>query len=235
MERVMAQMIKKYLDENIFYIENVIDKKDLDLINNFYDQNKNYFFRSGNFFNFNENKVLEKDFKNDKEYKSFKDSVNEIKKINKKMEDILINNIDIEYHHPHFNYGLMQYYNQEINNDGWAIPLHSDKYTYSEDKNVDSHNSPDSFYVVSGYIFYFNDDYTGGEVFYDKKNITFRPKSGMLLIHSGQDEYSHGVNYVDSGERRFASGFTFENNFCVKKQECPTIKAIIKNKSKNPN
>jgi len=227
-------LIKKYLDENIFYIENVIDEKDLKLINNFYDENKKYFIRSGNFFNFTKYEVLEKNFKNEKEYKVFKDSLDEIKKINKKMDDVLIQNIDINYEHPHFNYGLMQYYNQDINSEGWAVPLHSDKYTHSEDKDIDGHNSPDSFYVVSGYIFYFNDDYTGGEVFYNKKNITFRPRSGMLLVHSGKDEYSHGVKYVDSGERRFSAGFTFENDFCIIKQ-CPTVKSIINNKSKNPN
>jgi len=227
-------LIKKYLDENIFYVENVIDNKDLELINNFYDNYKNYFIRSGNFFNFTEYDLLEKYLKDDNQYNIIKNILDDIKKINSKMENILLENIDTIYHHPHFNYGLMQYYNQEINNEGWAVPIHSDKYTHSKDKDIDGHNSPDSSYVVSGYIFYFNDEYTGGEVFYDKKNITFRPKAGMLLIHSGLDEYSHGVKYVDSGERRFASGFTFENNFCLKK-ECPTVMQILDSKSKNPN
>lgn len=222
-------MIKKYLDENIFYIEDVIDKKDLEFINKFYDQNKNHFDRSGNFFNLQARQLSEEKFKNNTEYEMFKDSLHQIEKVYMKMEKVLLDNIDLNYHHPHFSFGHMQYYNEEINNSGWAVPLHSDKYTHSKDKDIDGHNSPDSFYVVSGYIFYFNDNYTGGEVFYDKKNITFKPEPGMLLIHSGAEEYTHGVKHVDSGERRFSSGFTFENSFCLEK-ECPAVKEIIKHK-----
>jgi hypothetical protein len=52
-----------------------------------------------------------------------------------------------------------------------------------------------------GFVLYLNDDYTGGEIYYPKLNIEYKPKVGDLVIHPGSEEYSHGVRDIVSGER----------------------------------
>lgn len=54
---------------------------------------------------------------------------------------------------------------------------------------------------VYGLVVYINDDYDGGEIFYTKQNITYKPKAGDLIIHSAEDHCEHGVNPVKTNVR----------------------------------
>ena len=63
-----------------------------------------------------------------------------------------------------------------------------------------------------GFVLYLNDDYTGGEIYYPKLNIEYKPKAGDLVIHPGSEEYSHGVRDIVSGERYNITLFAHTQN-----------------------
>lgn len=56
-------------------------------------------------------------------------------------------------------------------------------------------------------LFYYNDDFTGGELYYPQHNITVRPKPGLAVIHPGDVNYLHGVKMITSGERYTTPSF----------------------------
>ena len=55
--------------------------------------------------------------------------------------------------------------------------------------------------IKYGIVYYFNDNYDGGEIFYPKLNIQYKPKARDLIIHPGTLEYMHGVRDVSNGVR----------------------------------
>lgn len=52
-----------------------------------------------------------------------------------------------------------------------------------------------------GTVFYLNDDYEGGELFFPKQGISFKPKARAVYFFPGDKNYIHGVNKVISGTR----------------------------------
>lgn len=50
-------------------------------------------------------------------------------------------------------------------------------------------------------LFYLNDEYSGGELYYPGHGLKIRPKPGMAVFHPGDINYLHGVTPVLSGER----------------------------------
>jgi hypothetical protein len=55
-------------------------------------------------------------------------------------------------------------------------------------------------------LFYFNDDYDGGELYFPVQGIEFKPKAGAAYFFPGDRHYVHGVRPVKSGHR-FTSPF----------------------------
>lgn len=55
--------------------------------------------------------------------------------------------------------------------------------------------------TVCGMVIYINDDYEGGEIFYTKQDIVYKPIAGDLIIHSAEDHCEHGVNPVKTNVR----------------------------------
>lgn len=55
-------------------------------------------------------------------------------------------------------------------------------------------------------IFYFNDDYEGGELYFPKQDVEFKPKAGSAYFFPGDLHYIHGVRPIISGNR-FTSPF----------------------------
>lgn len=62
----------------------------------------------------------------------------------------------------------------------------------------DKENDPNIEY---GIVYYVNDNFDGGEIFYPKFDISYKPKAGDLIIHPGTLEYMHGVRDVSNGVR----------------------------------
>ena len=53
-----------------------------------------------------------------------------------------------------------------------------------------------------GILFYFNEEFEGGEVYFSKFDFRYKPKKGSVLIFRCNDpEYEHGVTPVTSGVR----------------------------------
>jgi hypothetical protein len=52
-----------------------------------------------------------------------------------------------------------------------------------------------------GTVFYLNDDYVGGELYFPKQNIIFKTKSRGAYFFPGDMNYIHGVNQVKEGTR----------------------------------
>jgi hypothetical protein len=61
------------------------------------------------------------------------------------------------------------------------------------------------WYDLAG-LFYFNDDYEGGELYFPQHGIEFKPKAGAAYFFPGDRFYTHGVRPVKSGNR-FTSPF----------------------------
>lgn len=56
------------------------------------------------------------------------------------------------------------------------------------------------WYDLAG-LFYLNDDYEGGELYFPLQNIQFKPKAGGAYFFPGDKNYIHGVREVKSGIR----------------------------------
>jgi hypothetical protein len=69
------------------------------------------------------------------------------------------------------------------------------------------HDGPDAgtpndfpYYDLAS-LFYLNDDYKGGELYFPKQNIQFKPKPGAAYFFPGDMNYIHGVTEIKSGIR----------------------------------
>jgi hypothetical protein len=69
------------------------------------------------------------------------------------------------------------------------------------------HTGPDAgkpndfpWYDLAG-LFYINDDYEGGELYFPNQGIQFKPKPGAAYFFPGDMNYIHGVTEVTSGIR----------------------------------
>ena len=76
---------------------------------------------------------------------------------------------------------------------------------------TDQHTDPSIRYAA---ILYLNDDYEGGELFFENVGLEIKPERGSLLVFPGTEEFSHGVNTVKSGPIRYVIvGFFKEKDF----------------------
>lgn len=69
------------------------------------------------------------------------------------------------------------------------------------------HEGPDAgkpndfpHYDIAG-LFYINDDYEGGELYFPNQGIRFKPKAGAAYFFPGDKNYIHGVSEIISGIR----------------------------------
>jgi hypothetical protein len=69
------------------------------------------------------------------------------------------------------------------------------------------HTGPDAgkpndfpYYDIAG-LFYINDDYEGGELYFPNQGIQFKPKRGAAYFFPGDMNYIHGVTEIKSGIR----------------------------------
>lgn len=76
---------------------------------------------------------------------------------------------------------------------------------------VDNHTDPSLEYAV---VFYLNDDYSDGEVFFVNQNIELKPRQGSILIFPTSEGWRHGVNAPGPGPHRYVvPGFVTKKNF----------------------
>lgn len=68
----------------------------------------------------------------------------------------------------------------------------------------------DNVYASFGMVYYANDDYEGGELYFPVKNIVMKPKKNSLVIFDASSKDSvHGVKEVTSGKRYAIPSFVW--------------------------
>ena len=82
---------------------------------------------------------------------------------------------------------------------------HADKelHKYKEwggDPDLEGQPNDFPFYDIAG-LFYINNDYEGGELYFPLQDIEFKPKPGAAYFFPGDRNYVHGVREIKSGER----------------------------------
>jgi hypothetical protein len=58
-------------------------------------------------------------------------------------------------------------------------------------------------------VYYINDDYTGGEIYFPDHKLTIKPKSNSLIIFPGNENYVHGVSEIIDNDR-YSSAMWFQ-------------------------
>jgi hypothetical protein len=56
-------------------------------------------------------------------------------------------------------------------------------------------------------LFYYNDNFEGGELYYPQHGISIKPKPGLAVAHPGDVNYLHGVTMVTEGSRYTTPSF----------------------------
>ena len=82
---------------------------------------------------------------------------------------------------------------------GYKQEPHADKEIYNYEKNSWESNSNPLYDI--GSVFYLNNDYEGGEIYFPQFDIHIRPKAGDMYFFPGDRNYLHGVKEVTSGTR----------------------------------
>ena len=75
---------------------------------------------------------------------------------------------------------------------------HADKELHTGDNRGKPNDFP--YYDLAG-LFYLNDDYEGGELYFPNQGIQFKPKAGAAYFFPGDMNYIHGVTEITSGIR----------------------------------
>jgi hypothetical protein len=75
---------------------------------------------------------------------------------------------------------------------------HADKELHEGEGRGKPNNFP--YYDIAG-LFYINDDYEGGELYFPNQGIQFKPKAGAAYFFPGDMNYIHGVTEIKSGIR----------------------------------
>lgn len=186
-------MNKTYIDENIYVVKNFISEEDLKVI--LADlTNPEGWHQSGVFYQ-----------KSELKYSSHTKSL-----LSEKYRPMAQELIDDDLNIINWQDMLQKFIPNKMSD--WAIAPHSDRFDYNEKGAGES----TSKHVTKGFIVYFNDDFTGGEIVYTNKDIVVKPEPGMLLVHPGTEEYEHGVKAVTYGERYILTGFAYERDFFEK-------------------
>ena len=75
---------------------------------------------------------------------------------------------------------------------------HADKELHEGEGRGQPNDFP--YYDIAG-LFYINDDYEGGELYFPNQGIQFKPKAGAAYFFPGDMHYIHGVTEIKSGIR----------------------------------
>lgn len=68
-----------------------------------------------------------------------------------------------------------------------------------------------------GCVYYLNDDYEGGEIYFPNQNIELKPKENTLIFFPGTLEFLHGVRPITNGTRYTLTSFwTFDKQYELK-------------------
>jgi hypothetical protein len=181
-------MEKKYLDTEIYYIENVLSSEDLSIVQAFAQEEDGW---RGSV---QDGSALELGSSSNS-LKSMSDEVYDI--FNKMFDDVITKsepnlNIFPVSEIQRFRSGLLDHKSKE-----WSMNPHADNHQeYAITANIEK-----------GLVFYINDDFEGGEIEYINKGIRYKPVANCMIVHSSYNEYTHGVRLVTKGDRYIMTNF----------------------------
>jgi hypothetical protein len=67
-----------------------------------------------------------------------------------------------------------------------------------------------------GCVYYLNDDYDGGEIYFPNQNIELKPKPNTLVFFPGTLEFLHGVKPITNGVRYTLTSFwTYDKQYSM--------------------
>jgi small subunit ribosomal protein S7 len=65
--------------------------------------------------------------------------------------------------------------------------------------------------LLRSMLFYINDDFSGGELYFPELNFEYKPKAGNFITFPSHIKYVHGIRAVGAGADRYVlSGFAWE-------------------------
>lgn len=71
---------------------------------------------------------------------------------------------------------------------------------HSDKQLLDGSPNQFPFYDINS-LFYYNDEFDGGELYYPQHGIEIKPEPGLAVAHPGDIHYLHGVKKITSGQR----------------------------------
>jgi hypothetical protein len=100
----------------------------------------------------------------------------------------------------------------KLTNEIWPDYLGLVKWEEGDMQHPHADAEPNVFYWRDfGCVYYLNDDYEGGEIYFPNQNITIKPKPNTLVFFPGNHNYLHGVKPMISGIRYTLTSFwTFD-------------------------
>lgn len=95
---------------------------------------------------------------------------------------------------------------------GYTLPriteVHRQQVGEGMDEHADMGHRKD---LLRSMLFYLNDDYEGGELYFPALNFEYKPKAGDFVTFPSYERYTHGVRPVLSGSDRYVlAGFAWQ-------------------------
>lgn len=97
--------------------------------------------------------------------------------------------------------------------DGYSLPVFGELHRQKIGDGMDEHHDMGSrSALLRSMIFYINDDYEGGELYFPALEFEYKPKPGDFVTFPSYEKYTHGVKPVLSGSARYVmSGFAWQS------------------------
>lgn len=200
-------MEKKYIDEKIWVVENFLTQEELDWFKPWIDDANDWYVTMRSPYKNIMNKFLgvvpEHDENGNIVFPHEKSKIIDHKIFSKVAESVddggiwqRLSYILPKHYKPHntlqsfkymtdeeininLNKSMIEEYQWDLNNIDFAMQWHQDP---GEESNVNA-----------SFSLYLNDDYEGGELEFEKNSMVVKPKSGMLIVIPGGNEYRHKV------------------------------------------
>jgi len=92
----------------------------------------------------------------------------------------------------------------------WRVGDFQDPHADSENPDGSQHQY---YWRAISSVFYLNDNYQGGTIYFPNQNIEIKPERNTLLIFPGTLQYLHAVRKITSGVRYTVTAFwTYDKN-----------------------
>jgi predicted 2-oxoglutarate/Fe(II)-dependent dioxygenase YbiX len=181
--------------DNIVSLENFMTEEELVRLNNFIRNNENWDYTETHY-NENGTVTYDADYWADRvaTYPTIEKSDPEIPKLIEKMVARLKVEVD-------------KFFRVDANPTSPAMVRWLPGQLQMPHADKELHTGPDAglpndfpYYDLAG-LFYINDDYEGGELYFPNQGIQFKPKAGAAYFFPGDKNYIHGVTEIKSGIR----------------------------------